>query len=728
MAKTAEEIRAALNRKFKRNVAASSEERKRDMRIIPTNIPSLDLAIGNGGLVGGRIVECWGQTGCHSKGQEILMYDGSIKLVEDVEVGDKLMGPDNSPREVLSLERGREQMVDIIPIKGDSFRVNINHILSLIRTDTGEIKDVKVSDYLNWSKRQKRLWKLFRSSIVNFNSEFIPDIPPYIIGALLGDGGLTTNTPSIHSLDESILKEFKLLVGKRLTTLTPIFKNKKISGYYLGDGPKGNKNRLTKRLEDLNMMGVSCGNKSIPFEYKTSSYQDRLELLAGLLDTDGSLSYGGYDYISKSERLAEDVVFIARSLGLAAYVKPCKKGIKSINFIGDYWRVSISGDCSVIPVRVEYKKAKPRKQIKDVLRTGFKVVEVGEEDYYGFSLTGDGRFLLGDFTVTHNCGKSLFLHTIGGLIQQAGGLYGFCDAEGTWDDKFCASAGVNTDTAIVVSQPKDGDAFSGEEFFEAAIDMIDGGVDIVGIDSSSALTPKDILKAATNEARIAASGLLLRNGLLRMTPTLSQRNVVAWFISQTSAKINSMGHGPDHQPSSGRKLPYFASYRFELKKIIDIEEKIQTKNGIEKVNIGVRVGLKIVKNKTSVIPRYLSPSHEKDPNNCHAIFNIILKPCVTEDGLEYKRGVDITEDYVTVGLKNNLINKGGPFFSIKDVKEKGKANFIKVLRERPDLLSYIKENSSSEALHDGAEPEAVDQDGYGPSQPEKPQKEQTNDE
>jgi hypothetical protein len=184
-----------------------------------------------------------------------------------------------------------------------------------------------------------------------------------------------------------------------------------------------------------------------------------------------------------------------------------------------------------------------------------------------------------------------------------------------------------------------------------------------------------------------------------------------------------MGHGLDHQPSSGRKLPYFASYRFELKKIVDIEEKIQTNKGIEKANIGVRVGLKIVKNKTSVIPRYVSPTHEKDPGNCHAIFNIILKPCVTEDGLEYKRGVDIVEDYVTVGLKNNLITKGGPFFSINDVKEKGKANFIKVLRERPDLLMYIKNNSSSEALHDGAEPEAVDQDGYDAPSPVKPKKE-----
>lgn len=310
-------------------------------------------------------------------------------------------------------------------------------------------------------------------------------------------------------------------------------------------------------------------------------------------------------------------------------------------------------------------------------------------------------------------GKSLLLHTIGGLIQKAGGMYGFCDVEGTWDDNFSNSAGVDTNTIMLVTQPKDGgDTMSGEDFFEAAIELIDYGVDIVGIDSCSQLSPRDILKASTNEARIAASGLLMRNGLLRLNPVLTQRNVIAWFISQTSAKINAMGHGPDYQPSSGRKLPYHASYRFELKKVCDLEEKIQTSKGIQKENIGVRVGLKIVKNKTAVIPRYVSGSHEKDPANCHSIFNIILRPCITESGIEYQRGVDVIEDYVTVGLKNNLITQGGPYYSVMDVKEKGKPAFINVLRNRPDILEHIKKNASSEAIHDGAEPESFDQDGY----------------
>lgn len=312
-------------------------------------------------------------------------------------------------------------------------------------------------------------------------------------------------------------------------------------------------------------------------------------------------------------------------------------------------------------------------------------------------------------------GKSLLLHTIGGLIQKAGGMYGFCDVEGTWDDKFSMSAGVDIDNAMLVSHPGDGETMSGEDFFEAAIEMANYGVDLIGIDSCSQFSPRDILKAATNEARIAATGLLMRNGLLRLNPVLTQKKNIAWFISQTSAKINAMGHGPDWQPSSGRKLPYHASYRFELKKVCDVEERIQTPKGIQKEIIGVRVGLKIVKNKTAVIPRYVSGTLDKDPSNCHSIFNIILKPCITESGVEYQRGVDVIEDYVAVGLKNDIITQGGPYYSVMDVKEKGKPAFINVLRNRPDILDHIKKNSSSEAIHDGAEPESFDQDGYSPN-------------
>ena len=131
-----------------------------------------------------------------------------------------------------------------------------------------------------------------------------------------------------------------------------------------------------------------------------------LKMLAGLIDTDGSLTQGGYDIIFKSKILADDTAFIARSCGLAAYVKPCvkasQKGTK-----GTYYRISVSGDCSVIPCRLPYKVAPRRKQKKSVLRTGLSVEYLCEGEYVGFTVGPENHYVMGDFTVTHNCGKTV---------------------------------------------------------------------------------------------------------------------------------------------------------------------------------------------------------------------------------------------------------------------------------------------------------------------------------
>jgi hypothetical protein len=87
------------------------------------------------GLKAKRGIILHGDPGCHAKGTSILMHDGTIKNVEDVIVGDYLKGPEGSPREVLKLVRGNEQMIEIVPDVGEPFVVNKNHILHLSKLD-----------------------------------------------------------------------------------------------------------------------------------------------------------------------------------------------------------------------------------------------------------------------------------------------------------------------------------------------------------------------------------------------------------------------------------------------------------------------------------------------------------------------------------------------------------------------------------------------------------------
>jgi superfamily II DNA or RNA helicase len=351
-------------------------------------------------------------TGCHARGTEILMYDGSIKRVEEIAVGDRIMGPDSKPRRVLQLCRGRDRMVKIIPTKGEPFTINQEHILSLKRTRrgandklAGNIEDIKFSEWENLTDYGKHIRKLFRVGVDFSKKELSMD--PYFMGLLLGDGSFHASI-GISSVDEEIIsyckKEAeKLDLNIRKSGLTYFFTT--------GFKHKG-KNKLINIIKKEGLHQTRSGTKFIPKDYKTSNRSDRLSLLAGLLDTDGSYTGKGYDFISKSDRLAADFAFVARSLGFAAYVSKQKKVCTNNGAEGYYFRVSLSGNLSEIPCKLPRKKAAKRLQKKDVLVTGFSYEEAGYDDYFGFKVDGDNRYLLSDFTVTHNSGKSFVISSI----------------------------------------------------------------------------------------------------------------------------------------------------------------------------------------------------------------------------------------------------------------------------------------------------------------------------
>ncbi len=359
-------------------------------------------------------------TGCHAKGQGILMSNGEIKKVEDILVGDFVMGGDGTPRKVLSLHHGSDQMYKISPIKGSPFIVNGGHILSLISTNEGkafrgcttgnEINNISVNDYLKKSNTYKHLYKLYKGSVDTFGNNKDLVIPPYVLGVILGDGSISQRELSITTPDVEIYPEL-INFAKSINCVIRIdcnssgcpslhFRGKETFAY--------GQATYSKLLQQIGLRGCDSSSKFIPFEYKTSSRENRLELLAGLLDTDGSLSHNEYDYISKSKQLAEDIVFVARSLGFRCSVKPCQKYSQN-GTGGTYYRLCISGNTELIPCRVKRKQAETRTQKKRVNVTGFKVESIELGEYFGFECDGDHLYMLDDFTVTHNSGKSVIL-------------------------------------------------------------------------------------------------------------------------------------------------------------------------------------------------------------------------------------------------------------------------------------------------------------------------------
>lgn len=347
---------------------------------------------------------------CLGEGTPVLMFDGTIKPVEAVQVGDLLMGPDSKPRTVLSLARGREALYRVTPTKGDPYVVNESHILSLKRTNTdtkpqypseargGEIVNIGVREYLSSSKWFKHIHKGWRAAVEFEPQVFEPAIEPYFLGLWLGDGH--SHIAHITTGDEEIVQyliDYAARIGMKIGWNDNSEQSIVIQmqgADLTGRGGTVLMNAL--REHDL------VRNKHIPHCYKTGSRETRLQVLAGLIDSDGHYNGKGYDLTLGSEQLMDDLIFVARSLGFSAYKAPCRKTCHNNGVTGNYWRCSISGHVDQIPCLLPRKQAAPRRQVKDVLVTGIKVEPIGEGSYYGFEIDGDHLFMLGDFTVTHN--------------------------------------------------------------------------------------------------------------------------------------------------------------------------------------------------------------------------------------------------------------------------------------------------------------------------------------
>ena len=263
---------------------------------------------------GGGILEVpCGRGKCLGKDTPILMYNGSIKLVQDIIVGDVLMGDDSTPRNVLSLARGREKMYKIREKRysyianeeciGEEYIVNESHILSLMDKSSGEIIDISVMDYLILPKR----------------------------------------------LQET-------LFGYRVQIH---FQEKKI-----------------EEAEKPYMVGYSCSNNNtiIPLDYKCNCPQIQLELFTGIIDAIGIVHLPNLIKIQKKKENTQqikDIIFLSRSLGFKIY--------------------QTKSNIFILLLQVENQNIYE-----------FVVEKLDCDDYYGFEIDGNHRFVLGDFTVTHN--------------------------------------------------------------------------------------------------------------------------------------------------------------------------------------------------------------------------------------------------------------------------------------------------------------------------------------
>lgn len=350
------------------------------------------------------VVNLFGAPGsgkCFAKGTKVLMWNGETKNIEDIMVGDWVMGDDSTPRKVLELHQGRAPMYLLKRSFSKDIVVSANHILSLMcyhRDKSWSYEDISIEDYLNKGVQYKHYARLYKTKVGFFTQSERQSlkIDPYYLGYWLGDG-VSESINRFCTADQEIVdycRYYAKELGLELKQHS--YKDSKCQTYCLTKGNIGGAHhQLSGNIYNL------IKNKHIPKEYKTAVLENRLALIAGLIDSDGCLNKTSYDWINKNKTLAYDFYCLVNSCGLRATLSECQKGCG--DFTETYYRVSITGDLSIVPLKISRKICEQTIQdTTKVLREGFEVIPLGEDEFYGFTTDGNHRFVLDDCTVVHN--------------------------------------------------------------------------------------------------------------------------------------------------------------------------------------------------------------------------------------------------------------------------------------------------------------------------------------
>jgi len=505
------------------------------------------VAVGGKGIPCGHITQVVGKsdTGkCHGFGTEIIMYDGTLKQVQDIEVGDRLMGPDSTPRTVLGLGSGKDEMFEILPNKGsESFECNAPHILSLYATiTTGGLKkdniyDIPLNEYLSLTPTMQKSLKLWRTSIAF--EEKKQEFDPYWVGLWLGDGA--KGTPSITNNEPELTEYYTNFAAKNNLSYQCKIYNEKCPRHTFTT-PKSSENPI---LNFIREKLVVEDEKCIPHNYLTGSRQQRLELLAGLLDTDGHLDANtgtGFEITQKGKVLSDQIVFLSRSLGFLTTSNKVKKSIKSIGFTGEYYRIFISGKCSQIPTKIKRKQGQDSKINRRDFLSGFKVNSLGQGNYYGFELDGDRRYLLKDTTVTHN--TTLIMESMV-RCQKQGGIVFLLDSEHKFSfERFETMGGSASEitTLSVDSLEESWDALDNILLNIEELRKKHPDIPILLVwDSVAASVPDAILEADADKKHVSVEAKINNVNIRKLRKRIKKNNVAALFINHSYFSMPTFG-------------------------------------------------------------------------------------------------------------------------------------------------------------------------------------------
>ena len=239
---------------------------------------------------------------------------------------------------------------------------------------------------------------------------------------------------------------------------------------------------------------------------------------------------------------------------------------------------------------------------------------------------------------------TMALHAIA-EAQKKGGTCAFIDAEHALDPGYARKLGVDIDS-LLISQPD-----AGEQALEIADTLVrSGAIDVLVVDSVAALVPRAELEGDMGDSHVGLHARLMSQALRKLTGTVSRSNTMIIFLNQIRMKIGVMFGSPE-TTTGGNALKFYASVRLDIRRIGQIKEKDEV--------VGNQTRVKVVKNK-------MAPPFKQ-----------------VEFDIMYGEGVSKMGELIDLGVKANIVEKSGAWFSYDSTRiGQGRENSKQFLRDR----------------------------------------------
>ncbi len=263
-------------------------------------------------------------------------------------------------------------------------------------------------------------------------------------------------------------------------------------------------------------------------------------------------------------------------------------------------------------------------------------------------------------------GKTTLALTVVAQAQKAGGEAAFIDAEHALDPAYAANLGVDVD-ALLVSQPD-----NGEQALEIAEALVrSGALDVVVIDSVAALVPRSEIEGEMGDSHVGAHARLMSQALRKIAGAVAKSNTIIIFINQLREKVGVV-YGNPEVTTGGRALKFYSTMRIDVR-------RVESLKGPGNEIVGNRTKCKIVKNKVA-------------PPFKEAEFDIL-----------YGRGISKEGEMVDLGVKFDVIQKSGAWFSYGDMRlGQGRDNVRELFTNSPELAGEIEAKITA-AMREAAE-------------------------